>query len=398
MFPFKKIENREFNIKCDSYYYDEKSPLLSIHLASNRPIQFTQFVEGIHTGCINKNAYEIIVKIDSEDIQMIECTTSLAKKYGEYKIKPHIRPKKQGPWSTWEYYNEMFHLTHQNAYFLWNPSDEVRILTAEWDKILKKYIAFYPDHIFRLKLSDNRLRNFYKLDDALRNPDNFPFMTKKWMDLCGVWGDCHSPDLFHQAVSFYLGKLNIFRDIPIFDITLSGIEAGLFISPDKALDRINNIRKLWLSALSKSMRSRYIAHANKINLYIQFVQAGRKEIKIYERITYPSKVKYNTSFGTQESIKCVDKTIVTFALSLINEYIRSKIKRFISLFVTKPIKIFFLSPFPTLIFAFSSILLFIVDLPLSARIISIVMLVISAWQLGVNSRNEVEILRSKLRF
>ena len=213
----------EITVHNAPYYYHNTTPLLSIHLASNRPIQFTEFVENIHASCSNKNAYEIVVKIDTEDTKMIQCVNDLVRKYGVTKVKPFISPRKDGPWSTWEAYNDMFHMTHPDCYFLWNPSDEVRIDTPNWDKVLEKYIGFFPDHVFRLKLSDNRLRNFYHLREVLGNPDNFPFMTKKWMDICGLWGDCHSPDLFHQAVSYYLGKKNIFRDIPIFYIQLSCI-------------------------------------------------------------------------------------------------------------------------------------------------------------------------------
>lgn len=398
MFKTQKGKTNHFNIQHEPYSYDENFPLLSIHLASNRPDQFTEFVKNIHGHADNKNAYEIIVKIDSEDSAMIQCVNTLSNEYGKDKIKPFIGAKKHGPWSTWEFYNDMLFLTHPKVYFLWNPSDEVRIVSPGWDTLLKKYIGFYPDHVFRLKLSDNRLRNFYQLDEALRDPDSFPLMTKKWMAICGVWCDCHCPDLFHQAVSFYLGKLNVFRDIPIFDIELSGLEAGLLIPDSKKMDRVLNVRRLWLIALSKQMRSRYIAHANKLRFYIQSIKRGANEVNIKDQVNYPSRVECSNNVYMQENIKCMDRSIMTYTLKLINEYIQPKIRFCKSILITKPMKIIFLSPLMSCIFLFSLYTLLKHDISSSTKIISLLLLCISAWRLGFNYKQEGSILRSKLRF
>lgn len=311
---------KEIVVKNEVYSYDDRYPLISIHLASNRPDQFTDFVKNVDSTISNKNAYEIIVKIDSEDTVMIDCLAELVKTYGANRIKPLVGPRKLGPWSTWEFYNEMFHLTHEKAYFLWNPSDEVRFVEKDWDKVLRNYIAFFKDNIFRLKLSDNRLRNFYHFHEVLGCPDNFPFMTKKWMDLCGLWGDCHSPDLFHQAVSYYLGKDNIFRDIPIFDIEIGGIEAGLLIPPEKMASRTNNIRLLWIIALSKKMRSRYIAHAAKIRFFIESCERGATTITCMEKISFPSHVSCSNDVGMTCQQVCVDRRILIYGLRLKARY------------------------------------------------------------------------------
>src|SRR3990167_2419604 len=385
-------------IKNTPYCYDERFPLLSIHLTSNRPDQFTEFVNNIHSSCHHKNAYEIIVKIDTEDTTMIACVSALSKQYGKDKVKAFIGAKKLGPWSAWEFFNDMFHLTHPNTYFLWNPSDEVRINTPEWDNILANYIGFYPDHVFRLKLSDNRLRNFYKMADVLRDPDNFPFMTKKWIDICGVWGDCHSPDVFHQAVSFYLGKQNIFRDVPIFDIQLSGIEAGLLIPSSQKTNRVLNVRRLWLIALSKEMRSRYIAHANKLRFYIQSVQREATEITIHDHTNYPSIVECSNNVYMHETIKCRDRSILTYALKLRNEYIQPKIKFLKSIFITKPLKIMFFNPIMSLIFIVSLVILLKHNISVAAKITSLLLLSTSAWRLGFSYKREWSILKSRLRF
>jgi len=322
-----QTEWRNIIIHNESYCYDTQFPLVSIHLASNRPDQFTEFVENVDSTISNKNAYEIIVKIDTEDTSMIHCVNELVKKYGENRIKVLIGARKNGPWSTWEFYNQMFPMTHEKVYFMWNPSDEVRFVTTDWDKLLVNYIGFYKDHIFRLKLSDNRLRNFYHFYEVLGSPDNFPFMTKKWMDVCGLWGDCHSPDLFHQAVSYYLGKENIFRDIPIFDITLGGIEAGLLISPEKMASRTDNIRKLWLIALSKKMRSRYRAHTAKIRFFIQSCQQGARTVSFKEKISYPSQVRSHNNIGMNETITCRDHQIILYAWRLRLRYHLGKMLR-----------------------------------------------------------------------
>ncbi len=361
-------------VKNEAYIYDERFPLLSIHLASNRPVQFTEFVKNMDATCTNKNAYEIAVKIDTEDTAMIACVTELVKKYGEQKIKVLIGARKEGPWSVWEFYNTLLHMTHEKAYFVWLPSDEVRFVTPGWDKILEKYIGFFKDNIFRLKLSDNRLRNFYNLHEVLGTPDNFPFITKKWMDLCGVWGDCHSPDLFQQAVSFYLGKENIFRDIPIFDIELAGIEAGLLIPPAQSYSRTQNIRKLWVTALSKQMRSRYMAHATKIQFFIESCQRGAKLISFKERVRYPSRV-IASNIGMKKQVLCIDNKIIAYAWRLYSRYILSKIKKTIMLYMNTPL--------PFAILVVTAYMLLFYSLPIYVRLASLLLFGLSMFKLTV---------------
>lgn len=375
MLGFSKDKWQDIIVKNDVYTYDERYPLLSIHLASNRPAQFTEFVENMEATCANKNAYEIIVKIDTEDQVMVARVTELVKKYGEHKIKPLVGARKDGPWSTWEFYNDMFHMTHEKAYFLWNPSDEVRFVTQDWDKVLAKYIAFYKDNIFRLKLSDNRLRNFYHFHEVLGKPDNFPFITKKWMDLCGLWGDCHSPDLFHQAISYYLGKKDIFRDIPIFDIELAGIEAGLLIPPSQSYSRTQNIRKLWLRALSKQMRSRYIAHAAKIHFFIGSCSRSANLVKFKERVSYPSKVICSNDVGMKKIVSCRDATTILYAWHLFSRYVLSKVKKLAKISLRNPVAF--------TIMLIAATCLFVYDLPWYSRLLSIFFLCFGALKLNL---------------
>lgn len=335
--PIKTI-----TVRNEPYHYDPQFPLVSIHLASNRPDQLTALVKNVRDTCINKNAYEIIVKIDTEDDKMIAEVNALIKEYGANRIKPLIGPKKLGAWSTWEFYNEQFYMTHPNAYFLWNPSDEVRFDTLGWDKIAEKYIGLFDDHIFRLKLSDNRLRNYYSLYDTLGTPDNFPFMTKKWMDICGLWGDCHSPDLFHQAVSYYLGKKDIFRDIPIFDIVLSGIEAGLLIAPAQQRRRTFMIHKLWQRALSRPIRNRYLAHAAKLKFYIASCINHATEVCFKE---YSDSVTCNNNLGVVREIKCRDSFYIWDQVRLaIRHPYASKIIRMTKSLLKSPIKYLIKAP------------------------------------------------------
>ena len=397
MFESKKNQMREIIVKNEPYHYDERFPLLSVHLASNRPDQFTELAHNLYAVSANKNAYEIIVKIDTEDTKMIQCVEALVKQYGEDRIKPLIGPKKLGPWSTWEYYNYMIPMIHPNAYFVWNPSDEVRITTQDWDKVLANYIGFYKDHIFRLKLSDNRLRNFYYFHEVLGSPDNFPFITKKWMDLCALWGDCHSPDLFQQAVSFYLGKQNYFRDIPIFDIDLAGIEAGLLIPPEQSASRTYNVRRLWIIALSKKMRSRYIAHAHKIRFFIQSCAKGATEVRINEYTGYPSRVTCSNDANMRETIKCVDESFIVYALKLKLLMLLSKTKQVAKRMIKLPAKLAILQPLLFITAITSSFFIFKHSTSSLISVASTILLAFSVWLMKANNKNDADVLRSKIK-
>lgn len=280
----KQKKCQHITVFNEAYHYDPQFPLVSIHLGSNRRDKLTEFVDALESVTSNKNAYEVNVKIDSEDTNMIECVQGLIEKYGSNKIKPLIAPRKNGLWSLWEYYNQLFYQAHPKAYFFWNPSDEVRIMTPGWDQILEKYIGFFHDHVFRLKLSDNRLRNFYHFREILGTPDNFPFITKKWMDICGTWNDCHSPDVVHQGISYFLGKMDVFRDIPIFDIKLSGTEASCLLTPKQLKERHKGCRRVWRIATSRRICKRYYAHASKLLFYMLSCEQGARKIDFYDYI------------------------------------------------------------------------------------------------------------------
>lgn len=386
----KKHIWRQFSITNEIYHYDKNFPLLSIHVASNRPDQITEFIKNIHSTCENKNAYEIIVKVDAEDPVMIACVNKLEKQYGEQHVKILIGPRKQGPWSLWEFYNQLYCMAHEKAYFMCLFSDEVRFSTPGWDQILKKYIGFYKDNIFRLKLSDNHLRNFYRMREVMSSPDNFPFITRKWMDICGLWGDCHSPDTFQQAVSYYLGKSHIFRDIPVFDIQLSGLDAGLLLPPEKIKPREQTTRKLWSRALSRPMRSRYFAHAMKLKFFIESCKEGTREINFNERTTYPSRVICTNDKGNKAIFKCEIYGFNIYGLKLIASYFKFKIK--------DAIYAFLIHPLASILFIVSSLLLLLPESSLITRIISLVLVCLSIWNYKldyikktIRNKNEMEI-------
>ena len=131
---------------------------LYIHLNSNNPKNILELVENINTTAANPKKIEIIVNIDDGDEASLNNIKNLQKKDGvvlKYIQTNIIKSFKD----VWKPYNKLLLLTDKDVDFVTLFSDEFRFSTPEWDNALKKYIGYYEDNIFRIRLSRYRYYN-----------------------------------------------------------------------------------------------------------------------------------------------------------------------------------------------------------------------------------------------
>src|SRR5260221_11292112 len=113
-------------------------------------------------------------------------------------------------------------------------TDELRFETRDWDSVLKRYVGLFPDHVYRLRVSDNKFMNYCDVFTCMIKPESFAIFTRKWIAATEGFGDCWGSDVQHQLVAYFLGMgLEAYddiwrngaycRDIPILDLTLSGM-------------------------------------------------------------------------------------------------------------------------------------------------------------------------------
>lgn len=225
--------------------------LVSLILASNRPHQMQKFLDNLQQTIADPTSVEVLIKIDEGDEAMRQLLEEAASKY-PFDVRFIQTSRLDGYYTLHVGYQQLFEIAHPESYFFSVLSEEVRFLTKGWDLILKNYVKFFADDLFRLKVSRLRYRYYYSFHDCGPTPENFPFMTRKWLELSGGIGDCWGPDGWHQYIDYHLGLTEgvngipgHFRSIPIHDIQLGGEEAGLNLTPEQSAIRAHRIFQEW---------------------------------------------------------------------------------------------------------------------------------------------------------
>ena len=144
--------------------------LLSIHLNSNQPSNIKAFIENIEATASAPSAIEVIINIDDNDFAMRDLIETL-KTQSQVTIKYIQTNLIKSFKDVWKPYNRLLKLTDPSAYFVTLFSDEFRFRTAAWDELLKQYIDYYPDRIFRIRLSRYRHRNYTDFWECVYAPD-----------------------------------------------------------------------------------------------------------------------------------------------------------------------------------------------------------------------------------
>ncbi|MCE3237225.1 MAG: PGL/p-HBAD biosynthesis glycosyltransferase [Gammaproteobacteria bacterium] len=272
------------------------SKLISLQLNSNRPAQLGFYFDNIEETADNPNDIEVLVNIDIGN-QGIKNFIENEIPKRKFTLKYIETPKPKSFCDLWQPINKLLEITDPNCYFLLNISDEMLFKTLGWDTLLKKYVGHFPDHLFRLRASRNKFRNYFDRWECSFAQDSIPITTKKWLDVSGNWNPCFGPDSFQQLVSFYLAKEGMFsnehllRDIPVLDIEFSGDIPSLGMANDKEWhhhsDHIKAMEicqspKMQLEARRRAIliKANIVAHAQGLSDYsIQDIKS-RKEIQI----------------------------------------------------------------------------------------------------------------------
>lgn len=237
---------------------DTSKPFVSIQVPSNRPEQILRFLDHLQDTANDMQAFEVIVNLDEDDTIMTPLLTSEQSKR-PFSLK-YIKTFSGGFYNSWKPINDMLPHTHSNAYFLIFLSDEFLFATKGWDDIVKSYIGYYPDNIFRLRCSQFRYHNYSDVWECGFAPDSIAFTTRKWVDLNQDWAPCFSSDAFQQCVAFYLFsddpfmKEQVNRDIPVAQLNFKGEGTSIGLEGEKARERIAGGITAWFILMSHKMQ------------------------------------------------------------------------------------------------------------------------------------------------
>jgi hypothetical protein len=247
--------------------------LVSFHLASKYPGNLASLFDTLETAT-DLRCFEVLVKADTEDSET-RAFLELESRRRKFRLIPHITPRRRGYEDLWEALNELHRKMDPSAYFVCNINDEVRIQPSGWDERLKRYIGLFPDHIFRLRTSKLKFRNYYDFWECGFAPENYAFCTKRWLDICGGWGPCFGPDSCQQYIAYYLGYSNYpsikqyNRDVPILDIKWTNEGVGLNLVDQEARRRRTNANlRLWGRQVSHPMQQELYRRARLLQANI----------------------------------------------------------------------------------------------------------------------------------
>ncbi len=262
---------------------------LSIFAATCRPHNITAFLDNLAQTADDPQSFEVLIKLDEGANELIEIIESY-KQTSLLNIKYLATTKLDGYYSLDIGYNELLKIAHPDTYFCWLLTDEIRLKTQGWDSILKNYIKFYPDDIFRIKLSIFQSKNYTDFFECLPCPDNYAVTTRKWLEITGGWGHFWGPDSWHQCIDFFLylcrnqyNEFGTWRSFPIFDIKVGGQEAGQGIVDPVALEeRCKRIWEGWQQHSTHAAQENFYKLAQRLNAHIYACARGLDQYYIKE--------------------------------------------------------------------------------------------------------------------
>jgi hypothetical protein len=278
---FQKVTQAEENVNMvrsalgvkENAAYVHSGKILSIHLQSNRPENFVRFLDNLEASVDDLSSFEVIVKIDDNAKEMNLCLEREVA-HRAFTIKYIATPLTGGFFGLWSSMNDILLLADPEVYFFVNFNDEMTFQTKSWDSILKKYVGMFPDHVFRLRTSQFRFRNYIDNWECAFAPETSAITTRKWIELGGNWNPCLGPDSFQQCVSYYFNYHERFhrdryvRDLPINDILIGGEGAGIGLKGEKLERWSRGALKSWYLLMSYKIQLDASRRARTLYAYV----------------------------------------------------------------------------------------------------------------------------------
>lgn len=259
--------------------------LVSLILVSNRPGNIGGLFDSIEKTATDPARIEVIVKIDDGDRAMAKLMERETKRR-KFRLKVLTSPPPESHFTLWKSLNDLHRMCDAGAYFVANLNDEVRFASPGWDGILDAHVGLYPDHIYRLRCSRFRLRNYFDVWECWYAPENFGFHTKRWIDIQGDWNACHVSDSFQQMVAYYLAlgsypsAFQLDRDVPVAGIAMEGQEAAEGLTPDQECAREKGNDRAWYVIMSPKMQTEICRRARLLQAHIWLAAEGHRRFTI----------------------------------------------------------------------------------------------------------------------
>jgi hypothetical protein len=273
----------------------QKELLLSLLIPSRRIKQLEGLIDSLKENTRDTSRIELIVKCD--DDQLPEYQEYLTRKREEtgLNIRWISTPRLFGVFTMWINIQLLWRAVSPGSYFVLALTDEGRFPVKNWDDEIAQYKGYYPDNIFRLRLSIARDVNYYNINQAITMPDCFPVFTRRWLELTEGFGDCWGADAIHESIAYHMGRGTgsfyafysrnpRFRDLVINKRLLGGIDdfaKDLKADEKKARNLLTYAE--WKRVVGQAAQTRYCMHARRMLLEIYAHENGLKDYKIVHK-------------------------------------------------------------------------------------------------------------------
>lgn len=247
--------------------------LVSIHMQSNRPVTMRSFLDNLQDSVDDPASLEVVVKIDEGD-EAMEALLVGERDRWSFTVKPVITPPPAGFYELWRAKNDTLKACDPNAYFLLDMNDEQRFLNKGWDTRLRRYVGLFPDHIYRVRTSLERFKEYHDFWEPGFSNDTSAFLTRRWIEVQGDWCPCNGPDSFQEYVAYYLGRNDCYahprptRNLVANDIEISFEGPGRGLTGRKQRERWRGATVAWFTLVSHKMQEEASRRAGLIDAEI----------------------------------------------------------------------------------------------------------------------------------
>jgi hypothetical protein len=255
--------------------------LLSIQLPSNKPRHFRRLVENLVSTAADPKCFQIVVKIDIGDEPMQEAIAAIQRDI-DVNMTVVLSPGFPSYFHTYIGLNECLEASDPQYYFCWHINDEILMETPHWDRMLERYVDFFPDRVFRLKVNRQKMfHNFFAMEETCLYAD-YPIVPRRWLDATDVWAPCHGPDVYQEGISIYLSQYGYHRNVPLHEVVVGGDEPGENLSAEKTLQRAQGTCPAWDTLMSSAVQEQMARSARRLQLLIMAHQQQFERFEVRE--------------------------------------------------------------------------------------------------------------------
>lgn len=230
------------------------------------------------------SSVEVLVKIDDDKPEFATLLEE-EKRRRAFDIRFCVSPRLGGQFTLWLALDYLLSLTSPDSYFVQIVTDEARLETKAWDRILEKYVGAFPDQVYRLRVSQHKYATNPDLFSCIYMPECFPIYTRRWLELTEGFGDCYGSDAHQQCIAFHLalgihGYSNIwhrgalFRDIQVHEIKFGGFEFGQDVGATQKAAHVLRMQREWRRLITYQAQTEFAYLARRIYLYVWACKEG----------------------------------------------------------------------------------------------------------------------------